>query len=138
MQGESEEDSDDSFSDRGLIYTKIEDLPPILGETPLPPSLYNALHEMESVCWMSIHFLLNRERSLPAPTTAASLTQYATLAVLAPLKSVALMADDRQYARSLFHGQSVRRDVMLSKDIKGTTLKNTIDRLPGHALLLMR
>lgn len=73
------------------------------------PFFYNPLHDLESIWWIAVYFVINKETGLP---TAESV-DYADLT-----------EDQRKYARSLFYGSAAR----------GYAMRSSADALIDHHL----
>lgn len=106
-------------------------------EKAMTPFHYNPLHDMESISWIIIHFILNKERSLPSGAKLNASVPSAT----AEAVRIALEAEDRQFAESLFYTQAAR---IASFSEAGIKLRKATARLPdrlkraGRALLNLR
>ncbi len=79
------------------------------------PFFYNPLHELESIWWIAVYFVINKETGIP---TAESVN-YADLT-----------EDQRKYARSLFYGPAAR--VLAMRSSADALIDRHLRALPIH------
>ncbi len=87
------------------------------------PFFYNPLHDLESIWWIAIYFVVNKETEL-APKEPG----------VGTVKHTPLTEDQRVYTRSLFYDWATR--FMAIRMVTGSPLDRHLSSLPSHLSMI--
>lgn len=87
------------------------------------PFFYNPLHDLESIWWITIYFVVNKETELASKEPGVATVKYTPLT-----------EDQRVYARSLFYDWATR--FMAIQMVTGSPLDKHLSSLPSHLSMI--
>ncbi|KAI0683193.1 hypothetical protein BC835DRAFT_768834 [Cytidiella melzeri] len=140
---EPEEPTDfnmDRYIEAVLGLAKWEDLAPSRKKpsaprpAPRPVFRYNPMHDLESVWWVAVYFVVNKQTSLAATRSSSNDSAFVADS------HVNLTVDQRIYASSLFYDPSERLIAMSGSDTLDRHLRSLPSYLSevGEALITLR
>ncbi|KAI0086085.1 hypothetical protein BDY19DRAFT_996268 [Irpex rosettiformis] len=91
-----------------------EDPSTFIESTPKQPFHYNPTHDLESLWWIGVYFVINKI-TLPAIASDGAPAVDSTDTILSPATS-SLTVEQRQYARRLFYSYEARSSAMSTED----------------------